>query len=64
MTWGGWLDDLSGLEKYQYMAYEMGHDGRWLKEQLKPVEKPTDIFLNNTQVQTKHSEYRLKVFKP
>ena len=51
MTWGGWLDDLSGLDKYQYEAHEMGHDGSLLKEQ-KIVKSATDILLNSTQVRT------------
>ena len=59
MTWGGWLDDLSGLEKYQYEAYEMVNESRWLKEQ-NIVEKPTDILLNNTQVENSHNHKNLQ----
>ena len=51
MTWGGWLDDLSGLEKYQYEAYEMDHDGSMLLEKTM-VKNPTDILLTSTQVGT------------
>ncbi|XP_078334035.1 uncharacterized protein LOC111124258 [Crassostrea virginica] len=48
MTWGGWLDDLSGLEKYQYEAYELDHDGSMLLEKTM-VKNPTDILLTSTQ---------------
>ena len=60
MTWGGWFDDLSGLEKYQYEVYEMYsiNESRWLKEQ-KSVDKPTDILLNNTQVENSHNHKNL-----
>ncbi|XP_061181031.1 uncharacterized protein LOC133189645 [Saccostrea echinata] len=49
MTWGGWIDDLSGLEKYQYEVYELGHDGKLLGEQQgKMIKSPTDLALNVT----------------
>nr|XP_034314147.1 uncharacterized protein LOC105348718 isoform X1 [Crassostrea gigas] len=48
MTWGGWADDLSGLQKYQYEVHELGHDGSELYEQ-KMVKSPTDLSLNATQ---------------
>ena len=51
MTWGGWLDDLSGLEKFQYETYEMDHDGSMLLEKTM-VKNPTDILLTSTQVGT------------
>lgn len=51
MTWGGWADDLSGLQKYQYEVYEFGLGGSELYEQLL-VKSATDISLNATEVRT------------
>jgi hypothetical protein len=53
MTWGGWADTLSGLEKYQYEVHELGHNGQLLGEQQgEVIINPKDLTITATGVRT------------